>query len=272
MEDISEDSVACQLFIIPSVSLGVAVGSSIVSQSLTMVNHLGHQLRYVPIQQITLFVIPPITVLMPDPQQCASIMPHTTGPTQTHVRPHHTSGCPSDAPRSPTHPAWPHACMRPPWTHLTPSRHVVAPFDAFQRVPTCTATPTTHPCTQTTPHCLPGPPLDMPHPIPHTPAAFDAPSCRHHNDTAPCHPTTLSRSNCDMYSILYRILFLLLKYTIRAPKGKCKSAAASMEGSVLPHGPVCHHRTNLLHIHSLLFKSCMELLSYLQVPKPFKNP
>ena len=28
----------------------------------------------------------------------------------------------------------------------------------------------------------------------------------------------------------------------------------------------------MLHIHSLLFKSRAELLSYLQVPRPFKNP
>ena len=43
------------------------------------------------------------------PQQCTSTTPHVTGPTQTHVQPHHTSGHPSDTPRSLTHPAWPHA-------------------------------------------------------------------------------------------------------------------------------------------------------------------
>ena len=52
------------------------------------------------------------------------------------------------------------------------------------------------------------PPLDAPCPVPRAPAAFDVPSCCRHNDATPCHPTTLSRSNCDMYGILYRISFL----------------------------------------------------------------
>ena len=46
---------------------------------------------------------------VPDPQRRASTTPHASGPTQTRVWPHHTSGRPSDVPKSPTHPAWPHA-------------------------------------------------------------------------------------------------------------------------------------------------------------------
>ena len=57
---------------------------------------------------------------------------HTTGPTQTRVRPHHTSGCPSNVPKSPTRPTWPHACMPTTTNHLTPSQHAMDAPDPQQ--------------------------------------------------------------------------------------------------------------------------------------------
>ena len=74
---------------------------------------------------------------MLDPQQHASMMPRATGPTQTRVWPHHTSGHPSDTPRSPTCPTWPHA-------HMPTTMDAPRPFStccgALRHVPTGTFT------------------------------------------------------------------------------------------------------------------------------------
>lgn len=60
-------------------------------------------------------------------------------------------------------------------------------------------------------------------------------------------------------------------HILRPPKGKRKSAATSIEGSVPPQAPVRHYGSIKVSTWRFL-QSLSESLSYLHLPRPFKNP